>query len=128
MSEAMPVTSRGALPEEAQIYRSIGPFDAQTVPKGLLGKHDLKPGAWARLCVTGGSVSFVWDDPQGGIELSDRWHGDHCAALHPPSFGTQRPPRIHDPFCAVGQVAADMMVSHHFACRIRFSGRCMQSV
>lgn len=69
MSEAMPVTSRGALPEEAQIYRSIGPFDAQTVPKGLLGKHDLKPGAWARLCVTKGSVSFVWDDPQGGIEL-----------------------------------------------------------
>lgn len=69
MSEFKQITPRGSLPEAAVIYRSIGPFDAQTVPKGLLGKHNLKPGAWVRLCVVAGSVRFVWDDPQGGSEL-----------------------------------------------------------
>lgn len=68
-SNSKPVTPRGSLPQDARVYRSIGPFDALSAPKGLLGKHDLKPGAWARLCVTSGSVRFVWDDPQGGSDI-----------------------------------------------------------
>lgn len=69
MSVPLRVAPRGPLPDDADVYRSIGPFDAQSVPRGLLGKHDLKPGAWARLCVTAGSVRFVWDDSAGGSEL-----------------------------------------------------------
>ncbi len=69
MSVPLRVAPRGPLPDDAQVYRSIGPFDAQSVPRGLLGKHDLKPGAWARLCVTAGSVIFVWDDSAGGSDL-----------------------------------------------------------
>ena len=69
MSMPRRVGPRGPLPDDAHVYRSIGPFDAQSVPRGLLGKHDLKPGAWARLCVTAGSVKFVWDDSAGGSEL-----------------------------------------------------------
>lgn len=49
-----------------ETYRSIGPFDSETLPKGLLREHRLKPGSWARLSVHSGSVNFHWDDVSGG--------------------------------------------------------------
>ena len=49
-----------------ETYRSIGPFDSETLPKGLLREHQLKPGSWARLSVHSGSVNFHWDDVSGG--------------------------------------------------------------
>jgi tellurite resistance-related uncharacterized protein len=59
---------RGALPEDAAAYRSIGPFNAETLPAGLRSKHRLKEGAWGLLTLSEGSLRFVWDDERGGAE------------------------------------------------------------
>ncbi len=59
---------RRPMPADARIYRSIGPFDNQSIPKGLLAEHRLKPDVWARLELDEGTVTFVWDDSAGGLE------------------------------------------------------------
>lgn len=61
------IVERGpALPPDARCYRRIGPFDAPSIPTGLLRQHDLKPGVWGLLAIETGSILFRWDDPQGG--------------------------------------------------------------
>jgi cupin 2 domain-containing protein len=54
------------LPEDAGPYRTIGPFDADTIPSGLLKMHNLKAGAWGLLTVEAGTIRFCWDDEAGG--------------------------------------------------------------
>jgi tellurite resistance-related uncharacterized protein len=49
-------------------YRTIGPFDAQTLPAGLRAEHRLKDGTWGVLTLSEGSLRFVWDDEQGGAD------------------------------------------------------------
>ena len=56
------------LPEGLQAYRSIGPFDAATLPAGLRRTHDLKEGAWGKVSLEQGSIGFVWEDEAGGRE------------------------------------------------------------
>ena len=51
-----------ALPASAKPYRKIGPFDAATLPAGLLAEHRLKEAVWANVAIVEGSVDFVWDD------------------------------------------------------------------
>lgn len=53
---------RFALPSDAAVYRTIGPFGCDSLPKGLLREHRLKAGTWGRLRVLSGKVRFVWDD------------------------------------------------------------------
>ena len=53
---------RFSLPHEAKVYRTIGPFDGTSLPKGLLREHRLKEGSWGRLRVLSGEILFVWDD------------------------------------------------------------------
>lgn len=61
------IADRGpALPAFAAPYRTIGPFDADTIPAGLLRRHDLKPGVWGVLTVAFGTIRFCWDDEAGG--------------------------------------------------------------
>lgn len=60
------ISARGTLPAEAEPYRTIGPFDAETLPKGLRAEHNLKAGAWGLLALSEGSLKFVWDDEEGG--------------------------------------------------------------
>lgn len=60
---------RGAMPAGFAPYRTIGPFDADSLPAGLRAEHRLKPGAWALLTLTSGSIRFLWDDHAGGVEL-----------------------------------------------------------
>lgn len=52
---------RFTLPQNARAYRKIGPFTPATLPAGLTRQHQLKPGAWGRLTVLSGAVSFIWD-------------------------------------------------------------------
>jgi tellurite resistance-related uncharacterized protein len=49
-------------------YRTIGPFDAETLPAGLRAEHRLKEGAWGVLELVRGSLEFVWDDGSGRRE------------------------------------------------------------
>jgi cupin 2 domain-containing protein len=53
---------RFSLPRDAAVYRTIGPFGGDTLPKGLLREHRLKEGTWGRLRVLSGKIRFVWDD------------------------------------------------------------------
>ena len=46
-------------------YRTIGPFDADTLPAGLRTEHCLKAGTWGVVRLAEGSLSFVWDDGTG---------------------------------------------------------------
>ena len=62
------IAPRGDLPPDAEAYRTIGPFDAATLPRGLRAEHDLKPGAWGVVTLTKGRLRFAWDDEQGGAE------------------------------------------------------------
>lgn len=56
------------LPPEVEPYRTIGPFDAETLPAGLRRTHSLKEGSWGRIDLTQGELLFVWEDDQDGEE------------------------------------------------------------
>lgn len=68
MTGTGPAAPRGPLPEGAERYRSIGPFDAETLPRGLRAMHHLKSGTWAVVELAKGSLRFAWDDGLGGTE------------------------------------------------------------
>lgn len=51
------------LPAGSICYRCLGPFDEQTIPRGLLAEHRLKPEVWAILTIEAGAIVFAWDDP-----------------------------------------------------------------
>ena len=55
----------GRLPEGVAAYRTIGPFDAGTLPAGLRRTHDLKAGTWGVVSLAQGSLGFVWEDEAG---------------------------------------------------------------
>ena len=50
------------LPAGFALVRRIGPFDADTMPRGLLAEHRLKPDRWGHLVVQSGRVRLVWED------------------------------------------------------------------
>ncbi len=51
-----------------EAYRLIGPFDADSLPRGLLAEHRLKPGIWGRLTMLVGAIDFNWDDEGAASE------------------------------------------------------------
>ena len=51
-------------------YRELGPFDNDSLPKGLLAEHRLKPGSWGRLSILSGTIALVWDDTGERAQLS----------------------------------------------------------
>jgi len=70
MSDSVPerLAPRGALPPDCAAYRTIGPFDAASLPQGLRSEHSLKPGVWGVLSLVEGAIGFVWADGEGGRE------------------------------------------------------------
>jgi len=54
------------LPAGVEPYRTIGPFDAATLPAGLRRTHNLKAGTWGRVALEQGRLGFVWEDEVGG--------------------------------------------------------------
>jgi tellurite resistance-related uncharacterized protein len=57
-----------SLPQDAEAYRTIGPFDPETLPQGLRAEHKLKAGTWGLIELAEGNLRFVWDDEKGGME------------------------------------------------------------
>ncbi len=50
-------------------YRSIGPFDEETLPGALLREHRLKAGTWGLVTIQSGEIRLIWDDGVGAAEL-----------------------------------------------------------
>lgn len=57
------------LPVDATCYKTVGPFDADSLPEGLKREHRLKAGTWGLLTLMEGEVAFVWDDEEGGEDV-----------------------------------------------------------
>ena len=87
-------------------YRRTPVFDQETVPKGLLEHHTTKPGIWARIHVTRGSLEYYVHAPFDSVEqLSPLSPGivipeveHHVATRGPVSFFVEflRPGRADD--------------------------------
>lgn len=54
------------IPATAVRYKTVGPFDLDSLPDGLEREHRLKEGTWGSLTILAGQIAFVWDDEQGG--------------------------------------------------------------
>lgn len=50
------------VPDDIETYRTVGPFNAENLPKGLLKDHKLKDGTWGRLTMLEGAIRFIWSD------------------------------------------------------------------
>ena len=73
---------RYQFPSGLSAYRKIGPFDAESLPAGLLREHRLKEGTWANLTVLEGEIGFVWDDPESDGAVTVLAAGD-CVYVPP---------------------------------------------
>ena len=48
-----------SLPHDVEKYAESPLFTEQTVPDKLLSDHDIKPGVWARICVSAGVLQYI---------------------------------------------------------------------
>jgi len=63
--------ARAELPDGLRLVRTAGPFDATSVPAGLLADHVVAEGRWGLLRVIEGTVTFSLDtDPRSVIRLA----------------------------------------------------------
>lgn len=46
------------LPREVRVYKRTALFTQDTIPAGLLRRHNTKPGAWARLVLVSGRLKY----------------------------------------------------------------------
>lgn len=51
------------LPDHVKPYRELGPFTADTIPRGLFSNHSTKAGVWGQVTVHSGSVRYVITEP-----------------------------------------------------------------
>ncbi len=97
-----PIAERGPpLPFGARPYRTIGPFDADAIPAGLLRCHDLKDSAWGLLTVTTGAIAFHWDDAEGGERILAAGDTMLIPPRVPHHLERQGPVTIEIAFCSV---------------------------
>jgi tellurite methyltransferase len=65
-----PLCDRAEPPDGLRLVRRAGPFDADTLPAGLRGRHRVADGVWGCLHVLDGSVDFWMDgDPPGEVRV-----------------------------------------------------------
>lgn len=65
----MPVKTY-TLPANAAAYRALGPWNAEEIPAGLKGQHQLKAGSWAVIKILSGKIDFAWDDDSGAPTIT----------------------------------------------------------
>jgi tellurite resistance-related uncharacterized protein len=66
-----PLCDRAELPEALRVSRTIGPFDATTLPPGLRRAHRVAEGVWGRLRVVEGSAGLRLEtDPPIDVQLA----------------------------------------------------------
>ena len=65
-----PLCDRAELPEGLHVARTVGPFDADSLPQGLQRDHRVAARTWGRLRVLEGSVGFsMATDPPLDVRL-----------------------------------------------------------
>ncbi len=69
------------IPDDFVPYRTVGPFDQDSVPKGLLRDHNTKAGVWGRLDVGSGHVTYVITEP--GFESEHELSSNRPAIIVP---------------------------------------------
>lgn len=68
---ACPLCDRVELPDRLHVSRSAGPFDAETLPAGMRGDHQVADGTWGLLRVIKGTLRFrMSTDPPLDVRLS----------------------------------------------------------
>jgi len=75
-----PLCARAELPEGLHVVRTAGPFDADTVPPGVLGSHIVADRTWACVHVRDGSVLFTLETEP---PLAVRLHAGDRQAIPP---------------------------------------------
>lgn len=71
-----------ALPPDLHLYKRTPDFDQDSVPKGLLGRHNTREGVWGRIVMASGRLHYVveggpsWMLEPGvvGIVQPQQWH------------------------------------------------------
>ena len=51
------------LPQHLEPYRTVGPFDQDSLPSGFLSEHRTKAGVWGLLEVERGEIRYVITQP-----------------------------------------------------------------
>ena len=65
-----PLCDRAELPDGLEVTRTVGPFDADSVPAGLRSAHRVPDRTWGLLRVVEGAVGFEMDlDPPLDVRL-----------------------------------------------------------
>lgn len=60
-----------ALPDDVKAYKKTSVFTKETVPKGLLGRHNTKENTWGLIVVESGSLLYsIYDEQSTTVELS----------------------------------------------------------
>ena len=66
-----PLCDRAEMPEGLRVTRSVGPFNADTLPGGLRRNHRVADGMWGLLRVINGTVGFwMATDPPLDVHLA----------------------------------------------------------
>lgn len=76
-----PPCERSEMPAGFAPYRRTSPFHGRRIPEGLLRQHETKPGVWALLEVSSGSLDFV--ELLGGGERCTRVVAGEHAVIRP---------------------------------------------
>ncbi len=70
---ACPLCAMPVLPSGLETYKQTDELDGDTVPKGLLRSHRLKPSVWGQIVVTEGVVVYVIEtEPPQAFPLNPR--------------------------------------------------------
>jgi tellurite resistance-related uncharacterized protein len=60
-----------ALPVDVKAYKRTSVFSKETVPKGLLGRHNTKENTWGLIVVESGSLTYtIYDEASTVVMLS----------------------------------------------------------
>ncbi len=52
------------MPPDMELVRTTPLFDPETVPKAILGSHQVATGVWGRLVCRSGRVGFAFEEPE----------------------------------------------------------------
>ncbi len=80
MTESSPTRDPEApeMPGDMELARTTPLFDPESVPKAILGSHQVAAGVWGRLVCRTGRVGFAFEEPEDSevVELGPGEHFD----------------------------------------------------